>query len=113
MVERKLPKLDVGGSNPLARSGNEKNIVSFGYSFFFLVVQEPFIDQRDITSYTPKGIYHRIEKGETMWRIAKTYGVDVEEIKSYNNIRDVEDLKVGTVIFIPGAKERIPVYSSW
>jgi len=59
----------------------------------------------------PTGVYHRIEKGETLWRIAKTYGVEVEEIKSYNNIRDVEDLKVGTLIFIPAALERIPVYS--
>jgi murein DD-endopeptidase MepM/ murein hydrolase activator NlpD len=57
----------------------------------------------------PRGVYHRVEKGETLWRIAKTYRVDLEELKDYNNIRDVEDLKVGTLIFIPGAKERIPV----
>ena len=60
----------------------------------------------------PKGVYHRMEEGETLWRIAKTYGVDIEDIKSYNHIGDVENLKVGTIIFIPGVRgERIPVYS--
>jgi murein DD-endopeptidase MepM/ murein hydrolase activator NlpD len=55
----------------------------------------------------PRGVYHRIEKGETLWRIAKTYGVEVEKIKSYNNIRDVEDIKVGTLIFIPRAEKKL------
>ena len=59
----------------------------------------------------PQGIYHRIGRDETIWRIAKTYGVDVKDIKSYNDISDVENLKVGTVIFIPGAKEGIPFYT--
>lgn len=59
----------------------------------------------------PEGVYHRIVRGETIWRVATTYGAKVEDIKSYNNIRDVENLKVGTIIFIPGGKEGIPIYS--
>ena len=58
-----------------------------------------------------RGVYHRIARGETLWRIAKTYGADMEDIKSYNNIRDVNDLKVGRVIFIPGSTDIIPIYA--
>lgn len=57
----------------------------------------------------PRGVYHRVEKGETLWRIAKTYRVDLEELKAYNNIKNVQDIEVGTLIFIPGVRERIPV----
>lgn len=55
------------------------------------------------------GVYHRIEKGETLWRIARAYDVEVEKIRSYNNIEDVRELKVGSLIFIPGAKKRLSV----
>ncbi len=66
-----------------------------------------------LPSTRPQGIYHRVIQGETIWRIARNYGADVEDIKSYNNIRDVENLDIGTIIFIPGPKERIPIYSSY
>ncbi|MDD5454667.1 MAG: LysM peptidoglycan-binding domain-containing M23 family metallopeptidase [Candidatus Ratteibacteria bacterium] len=49
------------------------------------------------------GVHHRIEKGETLWRIAKNYGADIEQIKIYNNIKTTENLQVGRVIFIPFA----------
>ena len=51
----------------------------------------------------PSGVYHRIERGETLWKIAKNYGADMEQIKSYNHIKNVEDLRVGSLIFIPNA----------
>jgi murein DD-endopeptidase MepM/ murein hydrolase activator NlpD len=63
-------------------------------------------------SLYPSGVYHRIERGETLWRIAKNYGADMEQIKSYNDIKNAEDLKVGSVIFIPKVAERNPAYSS-
>ncbi len=55
------------------------------------------------------GIYHRIEKGETLWRIARNYGADMEEIKLYNNIENTENLQAGRVIFIP---EKSYIYPS-
>jgi len=50
----------------------------------------------------PRGAkYHVIRKGQNLYRISKHYGVGVEEIKRYNNIWDVTDIKVGTRIYIP------------
>lgn len=45
--------------------------------------------------------YHKLRKGETLWRIAKKYGVPLEDIIRYNNIDDVTKLPVGTKIYIP------------
>jgi murein DD-endopeptidase MepM/ murein hydrolase activator NlpD len=56
-----------------------------------------------------KGIYHKIEKGQTLWRIAKTYGVSVEELIRVNRIKDVTKIKIGQQIFIPGATKRLKV----
>ncbi len=57
-----------------------------------------------------KGVFHPVKEGETLWRICRTYGVDVQEVAEFNNIRDPRELKAGTKIFIPGATRvlRIP-----
>ncbi|UCG38865.1 MAG: peptidoglycan DD-metalloendopeptidase family protein [bacterium] len=60
-------------------------------------------------SYDPqvyRGVYHTIGAGQTLWRIAHTYGVELETLQWVNDIEDVTDLRVGRVLFIPGA-ERI------
>ncbi len=56
-----------------------------------------------------KGVYHKIEKGQTLWRIAKTYGVSVEELIKINKIEDITSIKIGQQIFIPGATEILNV----
>ncbi|MDI6735996.1 MAG: M23 family metallopeptidase [bacterium] len=56
-----------------------------------------------------KGVYHKIEKGQTLWRIAKTYGVSVEELIKINKIEDITNIKIGQQIFIPGATEVLNV----
>lgn len=56
-----------------------------------------------------KGIYHPIEKGQTIWRIAKTYNVPVEELIRVNRIDDITNIKIGQQIFIPGATQKLKV----
>lgn len=48
------------------------------------------------------GVYHRVGKGETLWRISKTYGVDIQDVAELNNIRDHTEIKTGSLLFIPG-----------
>ncbi len=50
-----------------------------------------------------KGIHHTVKKGETLWRICRTYGADVNEVTRLNRISDPTRLEVGTKIWIPGA----------
>lgn len=58
---------------------------------------------------TPYGVYHRVEKGQTLYRISKTYGVKMEDIIKANKLKEPENLKEGQVLFIPGASEVLPV----
>lgn len=55
------------------------------------------------------GVYHTVEKGQTLWRISKTYGVDLETLQWVNDVEDVTDLRVGRVLFIPGVTETLEV----
>lgn len=54
-----------------------------------------------------KGIYHEVLKGETLWRISKTYGVELERIVVANRIRDAQRIKAGQLLFIPSATKLI------
>ena len=52
-----------------------------------------------------RGTYHRVKKGETLWRISYRYGVDIEELAAINGIRDPSRIKAGQVIYIPAKKK--------
>lgn len=57
-----------------------------------------------ITAPAPEGmpgIYHRVDKGQTLWRISKIYNMDLDEIVRINRISDATDIEVGQLIFIP------------
>ncbi|MDI6765090.1 MAG: M23 family metallopeptidase [Thermodesulfobacteriota bacterium] len=56
-----------------------------------------------------KGIYHVVEKHQTLFRICKTYGVDLKEVASLNGIADPGRIRTGQRIFIPGAKRVLKV----
>ena len=57
-------------------------------------------------AFFPSGIYHRVQKGETLWRISRVYEVDLDEIARINHLADATKIKTGQLIFVPGAKER-------
>ncbi|PZR07674.1 MAG: peptidoglycan-binding protein [Archangium gephyra] len=61
-------------------------------------VTSPRVEKRGDTIVT-----HTVEKGQTLYRIAKTYGVTVEEVMDANRIDDPRELKVGEVLYVPGA----------
>ncbi|MBE9528022.1 MAG: peptidoglycan DD-metalloendopeptidase family protein [Proteobacteria bacterium] len=50
------------------------------------------------------GVVHRVGAGETLWRICKTYGVDIGEVVKINDIGDPTEIRTGAKIFIPGVK---------
>jgi septal ring factor EnvC (AmiA/AmiB activator) len=53
----------------------------------------------------PMGVYHRVKKDETLWRISKTYNTDIDTIVEANNLPNKETVEEGSLIFIPGAVE--------
>ena len=57
---------------------------------------------------TPFGIYHRVERGQTLQGIAKAYNVQPQEIVKINRFKEPVTLREGDAVFIPGAsREKI------
>ena len=53
------------------------------------------------------GVYHLVKKHETVWSIARAYGVSVQGLVTINHIDDVNQIEEGSVLFIPSAERVI------
>lgn len=51
----------------------------------------------------PKGVYHTVKRGQTLYRIGRVYQVDVNQLARINRLTDRSQLEVGQRLFIPGA----------
>jgi lipoprotein NlpD len=51
----------------------------------------------------PKGIYHRVKSGDTLWNIARAYKVNIQDLAEANNITNANMIEEGSVVFIPDA----------
>jgi lipoprotein YgeR len=47
------------------------------------------------------GTYHVLQKGETLYSVAKAYGLDADAVARANSIADPAKLKIGTKLLIP------------
>lgn len=54
----------------------------------------------------PRGVYHTVQSGQTLYRIGQTYKVDPDYLARVNGIYDPSQLKVGKRLLIPGANRR-------
>ena len=52
-----------------------------------------------------QGSYHHVKRGETLWRIANAYGLEVSTLAAVNRLPSTKELKVGQKLFIPLPKE--------
>ena len=50
-------------------------------------------------------VYHVVREGDTLWKIARMYEVDLRELIRLNNIQDPNSLEVGEVLLIPPSRE--------
>lgn len=60
------------------------------------------------------GVQHRVEAGQTLWRIAKLYNVDIDDIIRLNHIPEDATIEIGQILIIPKglSLKNIPVKSS-
>src|SRR4030043_330544 len=57
----------------------------------------------------PYGIYHLMERGQTLYRIAKPYNIGLNELMRINRITDPTQIEIGQKLFIPGARSPLPI----
>lgn len=49
----------------------------------------------------PAGTYYEVKAGDTLWDIARTHGLPVEELVEVNGLERPDQLAVGQLLFIP------------
>ncbi len=57
----------------------------------------------DLPEPDRSGIYHKVKKGETLWRVAKAYNVAIDDIIRTNYIPNAAKVEENQLVFIPGA----------
>ncbi len=70
---------------------------------------EPSGGAKIVPQFNQAGVYHRVERGQTLWRIAKVYGVPLQSIVDANHLADAGRLEIGQQIFVPGSSEAMKV----
>ena len=78
----------------------------FLVSFFCILL---FACRSATPSYPGGGVYHTVKRHQTLWRICKTYGVDMHDVARINHIKDPSRIRDGQRIFIPGARRVLKV----
>jgi len=53
------------------------------------------------------GIYHRVERGQTLWRISRMYNIDLGSLVTVNRIPDAARIEAGQLIFIPQRETKV------
>lgn len=71
------------------------------------IPSEPVVSPPEFTMQSDEFTYHVIKKGETLYSLAKHYGMTVDEISEYNPEVKYSELQINQVIKIP-KKEKIP-----
>lgn len=52
--------------------------------------------------------YHEVQSGETLFKIAETYGVSVDDIIAVNGIDDPDHIEAGSTLKIPPGEQPMP-----
>jgi murein DD-endopeptidase MepM/ murein hydrolase activator NlpD len=69
-------------------------------------VPKPPVPRKPSVAVKEPGVYHTVIRGETLWRISRMYGSEVDRIVAANQIQDASQLEVGQRLFVPGAGKR-------
>jgi murein DD-endopeptidase MepM/ murein hydrolase activator NlpD len=57
----------------------------------------------------PPGVFHQVRRGQTLYTIARTYGVPLPAITEANRLEDPGRIEAGALLFIPGATAPVEV----
>jgi LysM repeat protein len=78
-------------------------------AFFFILFISACATVKPPVATHGVGVYHIVGSGQTLYRIAKAYDVDLNELMRVNNITDPRQLGVGQELLIPNAARSITV----
>ena len=65
-----------------------------------------FITAVETATPDDKGrIFHKVEEGQTLWSISEAYKVSIEDIQSWNDLKNTTALSLGQILYIPASGE--------
>lgn len=67
------------------------------------VRQQPRSTPETVADAAGSSVMHVVQPGQTLWRIARAYGIDLESLCAANEIDDPTEIGQGRVLVIPGA----------
>ena len=79
------------------------------FLLFLIILIIPACTAHIKKSERAKGVYHCVQSGESLWRIAQAYNTDIQDLAEINNITDPSLIKADSVIFIPGVDQTVDV----
>ena len=68
-----------------------------------------YYESFDFYHQDSEGVYHPVKKGQTLYSIAKAYGISVNELQRVNRVWDPSEMDVGHHLWIPNAKRVVYV----
>ena len=62
----------------------------------------PAASKKENASPTPqaKGRYHVVQRGETLFRIAKQYGLSLDQLRRMNNLKEKQSIYAGQKLIV-------------
>jgi len=87
-------------------AGRGRKILALALAVFFLAACAGPVIKKD---ERPRGVYHRVKKGETLWAISRAYRTDLQDIAEINNITNPAAIEEDSIVFIPGADQVVDV----
>ena len=57
------------------------------------------------------GTYHEVKQGQTLWSIARAYGVNIQTLARVNKLSDTTALYIGQKLYVPGATQQRDIAS--
>ena len=64
------------------------------------VEKSPNVEKKPEVQKTPVNVYHVIEEGDTMYKIAGKYGIKVSELCRLNNMQETDILQIGRKLLV-------------
>lgn len=58
-------------------------------------------------SITDKDTTYIVKKGDSLWKISRTYGISIAELAAYNNIAPSKPIKIGQKLIIPAGSNAV------
>ena len=83
----------------LDSTGDDVNQLKNNYKKYAQAVVDAVLEYRDLST-TPSSEYYTVKSGDSLWSIAKKYGISVDELKAANNLTS-NVLQIGQKLNIP------------